>query len=81
MPHRGNVYQSVIFAAQQTLDATGELPNTPAALAALSGLDETQISIFKDSLFGPFIKDYLGMMLINTAPGTIPARKPVMSFQ
>lgn len=44
MPHRGNLYQSVIFAAQQTLDATGELPTTPSALAALSGLDATQIS-------------------------------------
>lgn len=48
MPHRGNVYQSVIFAAQQSLDATGELPTTPSALAALSGLDETQItSVFR----------------------------------
>ncbi len=58
MPHRGNVYQSVIFAAQQTLDATGELPNTPAALAALSGLDETQIS----SIFRTTADIYEGLL-------------------
>ncbi|RCW88823.1 hypothetical protein [Paracoccus lutimaris] len=44
MPHRGNAYQSIIFAAQQALDETGELPRTNAALAALSGLDEAQVS-------------------------------------
>ncbi len=44
MPHRGNAYQSIIFAAQQALDKTGELPRTNAALAALSGLDEGQVS-------------------------------------
>ena len=44
MPHRGNAYQSIIFAAQQALDETGELPRTNAALAALSGLDEGQVS-------------------------------------
>ena len=58
MPHRGNVYQSVIFAAQQTLDATGKLPNTPAALAALSGLDETQIS----SIFRTTADIYEGLL-------------------
>ena len=58
MPHRGNVYQSVIFAAQQSLDATGELPTTPSALAAQSGLDETQIS----SIFRTTADIYEGLL-------------------
>ena len=34
----------------------------------IPSLDEVQTSVFKNSLVGPFIKDYLGVLLINTAP-------------
>ncbi len=49
MPHRGNLYQSVIFTAQQVLDDTGELPKTSAALAKLCGLDDAQIGAIFNS--------------------------------
>jgi uncharacterized membrane protein required for colicin V production len=44
-------------------------------------VSETQVSVFKDSFIGPFIKDDLGMLLVNTfGPGGPAARSPVMSI-
>ena len=34
----------------------------------IPSLAEVQAGVFKNSLVGPFIKDYLGVLLINTAP-------------
>jgi hypothetical protein len=47
----------------------------------IPSLDELQVSVFDNSLFGPFIKDGVGMLLINSVPASGPANTPVMSFQ
>jgi hypothetical protein len=52
----------------------------------IPSMDEVQAGVFKNSLIGPFIKNYLGVFLINTASGgddkqTPPAaqqKQPVM---
>lgn len=43
MESRGNVYQNLIFAAQKTLDETGELPPRPCDLAAATGVSKDDI--------------------------------------
>ena len=43
-------------------------------------VSETQISIFKDSLAGPFIKDNLSVLLVNTGGASAPAKVPVISI-
>jgi hypothetical protein len=40
----------------------------------IPSVDEVQVSIFKESLIGPFIKDNLSMLLINTTE-TAPGKK------
>jgi uncharacterized membrane protein required for colicin V production len=55
-------------------------------LAGYSGdffptLNELQISVYKDSLTGPFLKDNLSVLLVNTVgPGGPAAKPPVMSI-
>lgn len=47
----------------------------------IPSLDEVQAGVFKDSLFGPYIKSGIGVLFINTVgPGT-PAKTPVISIQ
>ncbi len=46
----------------------------------IPSLDQVQASVFQQSLLGPFIKGYLGALLINTVPNAAPAKKPVISF-
>lgn len=68
MESRGNVYQNLIFAAQKTLDETGELPLTLALLARTSGISEDDISnIFKsaDALHEALL--YHAVTLLNDA--------------
>lgn len=43
MESRGNVYQNLIFAAQEYLDRTGELPTDRAELAQITGATEDEI--------------------------------------
>jgi len=47
----------------------------------IPSLDEVQVGVFKDSLFGPYIKSGVGVLFISTVGPGIPTKTPVISIQ
>jgi uncharacterized membrane protein required for colicin V production len=47
----------------------------------IPSMDEAQIAVFKDSLFGPFIRSAINIILINSGPTAITVKPAVVEIQ